>query len=125
LGRRFAIRATVAYKGNWVRRAKTYSSNEQDRLMIARADALFKTVLAHFDSREPIAPQIVGINANDWIVEAASGTTPLAVVTSYKAAHAMPPHGPGLILSVTTVFDRVPWCGAGLAVLPEDTSRAA
>jgi len=119
LGRRFAIRATVAYKGNWVRQIKTYSHNSQDALAISRADASFRNVLARFVAREPIAAQFAGINANDWIVEAATGTTPLAVITSYKAAHAMPAHGPGLILSMTTVFDRVPWCGAGLAALPE------
>src|SRR5690348_10685804 len=66
LGRRFAIRATVAYKGNWVRHTQTYSKNDQDALAIARADAFFRSVLARFAAREPVAPQIAGINAEDW-----------------------------------------------------------
>jgi hypothetical protein len=122
LGRRFAIRATIAYKGNWVRRTKTYSKNDQDALALTHADASFRNVLARFKADEPVAPQIAGINANDWVVEAASGTTPLAVITSYKAAQQMERHGPGLILSMTTIFDRVPWCGAGLAAFPESAS---
>jgi hypothetical protein len=122
LGRRFAIRATVAYKGTWVRHIKTYSKNDQDTLAIARADAAFRNVLARLTAGEPIAPQFVGMNVNDWIVEAASGTTPLAVITSARAAHVVPHHGPGLILSMTSIFGRVPWCGAGLAALPESPS---
>jgi hypothetical protein len=124
LGRRFAIRATVAYKGNWVRHTQTYSKNEQDRLAIARADATFKTVLSRLGSREPIAAQIAasGIMTENWIVEAASGTTPLAVITSYKQRDATRHHGLGLILGMTSVFDRVPWCGAGLAAFPESAS---
>src|SRR5258706_11491131 len=39
LGRRFAIRASVAYKGAWVRQAKTYSHQEEDAQPIRRADA--------------------------------------------------------------------------------------
>ena len=122
LGRRFAIRATVAYKGNWVRSTKTYSREETDRLAIARADARFKEILSQIDSRRPIADQtaIMGnVTPDDWILEAASGTTPLAVITSSKAVHGMPSHGPGLILSMSTTVDGVPWCGAGLAALRE------
>lgn len=120
----FAIRATVAYKGNWVRRIKTYSKSEQDRPAIARADALFKAVLSHVDARRPIAAQMAasGIDTDEWIAEAASGTTPLAVIASTKSAHQAPHHGPGLIVSASATISGIPWCGAGLAAFTESVS---
>ena len=128
LGRRFGIRATVAYKGNWVRCTKTYSRDEKDRLAIARADARFREMLSHIDLRRPLTDQIAvigNITPDDWIIEAASGTTPLAVVASSKDARANPHHGPALIVSANATIENVPWCGAGLAALGESATRAA
>jgi hypothetical protein len=119
LGRRFAIRATVAYKGNWVRFTKTYSRDEKDRLAIERADVRFKEMLSRIDSRRPVANQI-NITPDDWVIEAASGTTPLAVVASSRhPTHQAPHHAPGLIVTASATIDGVPWCGAGLAALHE------
>ena len=120
LGRRFAIRATIAYKGNWVRSAKTYSRDEKDLLAIARADAQFKEMLSRNDSRRFIGDPISLIGSlvfDDWLVEAASGTTPLAVIASSND-----PRGPGLIVSASATVDNMPWCGAGLAALSESLS---
>jgi hypothetical protein len=125
LGQRFAIRATVAYKGNWVRCTKTYSKDERNWLAIARADARFKDMLSRIASRETIAAQIAasGIEVGDWIAEAASGTTPLAVIASSIDAHQAPHHAPGLIVSASATIDTMPWCGAGLAALGESAAR--
>src|SRR5262245_10830091 len=41
LGQRVAIRATVAYKGSWVRRTKTYVRDSHDRFAIDRTDSWF------------------------------------------------------------------------------------
>ena len=46
LGRRFAVRATIAYKGSWVRRIRTASRDSHDQLAIRRADAWFAELIA-------------------------------------------------------------------------------
>ena len=122
LGSRFAIRATLAYKGNWVRHTKTYSKDDKDRLAITRADAWFKDVLSRFCSGnaeevfEGVPPDF------SWIFEAASGTMPLAVIASSNTEHLIPHNAPGVIISATATINGVPWCGAGLAALPESVS---
>jgi len=128
LGRRFAIRATIAYKGNWVRSTKAYSMDERDRATIARADARFKEMLSHIDSHQPLVDQIRNISSiatDDWLIEAASGTTPLAVIASSKDAGRNLHHGPALIVSANATIENVPWCGAGVAAFGESMSRAA
>jgi hypothetical protein len=123
LGRRFAIRATVAYKGNWVRHTKTYSKDEKDRLVIARADARFKDMLSRIDSHSSLPEQIADFKPDYWVVEAASGTTPLAVIASSIDAHQAPHHAPALIVIASTTIDTVPWCGARLAAFDESAAR--
>jgi hypothetical protein len=125
LGRRCAIRATVAYKGNWVRATKTYSRDEKDRLAIARADARFKEMLSRIDANRSVADQIAVIGSimpDRWLVEAVNGTTPLAVILSSGNAGRTPHRGPGLIVSASATVDDVPWCGAGLAAFPGGAS---
>ena len=124
LGRRFALRATVAYKGAWVRRAKTYARDEKDRLAIGRADAWFKTFIARLDVDRTLGGQIAsaladlpGARLSGWISEAVNGTRPLAVVASHANPHEPLAHVPAPILTLALDVDGMPWCGAGLAGL--------
>jgi len=123
LGRRYAIRATVAYKGSWIRRTRTYSQDGNDRLAIERADAWFQ-VLA--DSVRPDPPVLSHLlfdggglpNAEiiDILVEAPVGTRPLVAVESstnwrdntYRRI-------PAVVVSMGLTIDGVPWHGARLA----------
>jgi hypothetical protein len=89
LGRRFAIRGTVAYKGCWIRHTKTYSQDSNDRLSIERAEAWFKSFAESTAPdralRGQIASAVAGLpNAKlaDWLAEAPAGTRPLAMVAS-------------------------------------------
>jgi hypothetical protein len=119
LGRRFAIRATVAYKGSWVRHTQTYARGEEDTHAIRRADDWFKTVLADIDRTHALDEEIEacmarlpGARLADWIAEAPSGTHPLSVVASRASATKHPI--PALILTVGLDIAGLPWCGAGL-----------
>ena len=83
LGRRFAIRATVAYKGAWVRQTKTYSRDDEDGLPIRRADAWFKALAASIDAKHSLRDQIAagvadlpGAQLVGWMAEAPVGTRP-------------------------------------------------
>jgi hypothetical protein len=122
LGRRFAIRATVAYKGSWVRAAQTYARDEKDRDSIARADAWFADFAATLDARQPIQDQIALPSDTElvfWTAEAAVGTRPLATVGSSSVSNPHPSSLQTLVLTVGLRIDGVPWCGAGLAQLHE------
>jgi len=124
LGQRFAIRATVAYKGAWVRRAKTYAQNEKGRTAIARADAWLSAFIARINVDRPLGEQIVralaelpGSRLTGWMAEAASGSRPLAVVASQDQPNASLSNVPALIVTIMLDLSGVPWCGAGLASL--------
>jgi hypothetical protein len=112
LGRRFAIRATVAYKGNWVRHVKSFSHADTDLESMRRADLWFDHFLGSGVSacETDFTAQHVG-----WLTEAAIGTRPLAMVASSERPMEVPGHGPGLIKTRALTIDGVPWCGAGLA----------
>ncbi len=126
LGRRFAMRATVAYKGAWVRRTKSYSRDDADRLSIARADAWFKAFLAGMDARGSLSDQVAtglaGLSRAElvaWTAESPLGTRPLAEVASGKRPNASLHGVPALCVSIGLNIDSVPWCGAGLARLTD------
>ncbi len=92
LGRRFAIRATVAYKGACI---------DERRSLRDQVAAGFAGLAG---------TQLVG-----WMAEAAVGTRPLAVIASSQSATAALERVPVLIMTLGLIVDGVPWCGAGLA----------
>jgi hypothetical protein len=127
LGRRFAIRATVAYKGAWIRRTKTYSRNEEDRLPIGRANAWFGAFVASIDAARPLRDQVAagiaglpGAQLAGWTAEAPVGTRPLAVVASSDRPSESSSRAPALVVTVGLNIDGVPWCGASLAGLARE-----
>jgi hypothetical protein len=129
LGRRFAIRATVAYKGAWVRIAKTYSRDDQDGLAIRRADSWFKSFVASIDSRGALRDQVAasvaglpGAQLAGWMAEGPVGTRPLAVVASSERPAEALGRVPALIITLGLNIDGVPWCGAGLGGLAQGNS---
>ena len=124
LGRRFAIRATVAYKGSWIRRTKTYSRDDADRLALARADKWFENFLVSSSKGENIREAIKGLSGGRlaaWMVEAPVGTHPLMAVASSEMPSAALP-GPYAVVSIAVTIDGVPWCGTGLAGLHDGSS---
>jgi hypothetical protein len=124
LGPRFAIRASVAYKGAWVRHARTYSGNETDLLAIGRADVWFKGFIARIDVNRSLGDSIAAATEHfpqaqlvSWTAEAPVGTRPLAVVASSERPNASLVHVPALLVTIALTIGGVPWCGAGLAGL--------
>ena len=113
LGRRFALRATVAYKGSWVRRTRTVSRDSHDLLAIRRADSWLTELLATIapgDLNKMIAQQVSALSdvtLDNWFAEGPAGTRPLAVIDSGGAV-------PAVVLTVDAAVAGVPWSGAGL-----------
>ena len=133
LGRRFAVRASVAYKGAWVRHTRTFAQDEGGRAAAKRGDgwlgdvvrsmrpgARFGQFLADAVASTP------GVVLKRWMAESCRGSDPLAVVASSGYAHAATTEDTGgdtvepasfLVLSVTLAVDGVPWLGAAPVVI--------
>jgi Xaa-Pro aminopeptidase len=114
---RFAVRASTAYKGAWVRCTRTYARDDGDKKAIARADAWFETILATADITQlfqQLAAPLPNAPVLDWIAETPLGTRPLSVVASMKQPQGALQASP-LVLSVAVDVDGVTWCGGGLA----------
>src|SRR5262249_6898569 len=58
LGDLFAVRASIAYKGHWVRRTRTFAANTAARDVIRRADAWFANLIASLAAGTPLAQHI-------------------------------------------------------------------
>ncbi|HEX5278985.1 MAG TPA: aminopeptidase P family N-terminal domain-containing protein [Micropepsaceae bacterium] len=116
LGRRFAVRATVAYKGSWVRRIASFSRDRSELAALHEMDSEFSrwlTELPFTSMAGEIAQRvtkITGANLENWFAEAPLGTRPLNLVQP-NDAHPVPPIV--LTMNLTTVGG-LPWCGAAL-----------
>lgn len=76
LGERFAVQASVAYKGHWVRELRSVCANEPADWPAAKAG--FDAVLA--EMRDGNAPG----DAQIWLIEGNIGTRPLSVLGSHE-----------------------------------------
>ncbi len=119
LGRRYAVRATVAYKGSWVRRIRTFSRDRQELLTLYAADAEFDRWLTevpyasmHRELDQCVA-RLDDASLENWFAESAVGTRPLKLVRT-NGAHDAPP----IVLTMNLTIGGLPWCGAGLVSPP-------
>ena len=54
LAGRFAVRASVAYKGAWVRRTRSFARDEAARRVYAAADAWLARVASSIEAGKPL-----------------------------------------------------------------------
>jgi len=111
---RFAVRASVAYKGSWVRRVRTFAvdSTEPDAWLAETTRAL--------KSGEPFAMQLSaalkalsGAVLTGWTVESCTGSYPLAAVASSRGSGKdAPADGAFYVLTVELSLAGTPWIGA-------------
>jgi Creatinase/Prolidase N-terminal domain len=127
LARRFAVRASIAYKGAWVRRTRSFARDPQGVHAIASAE---KWLTKQVSSRSVGVPFEMSIEAwgaelaaaggvvahlelRGWAAESCTGSYPLEVVASSRAGgRYMPEAGTFLVVSVKLMLDGVPWLGA-------------
>jgi hypothetical protein len=123
LARRFAVRASIAYKGAWVRRTRSFARDPQGMRAMASADAWLAELASYISARETLAWQIgskgpvllraAEVHSRGWMAESCKGSYPLEVVDSSRS-----PSRDGLfpdtylVLSVDLTVDDVPWLGA-------------
>lgn len=115
LGRRYAVRATVAYKGSWVRRIKTFSRDRQELLALHEVGSEFDRLLTDVSlasvEREIAqrVTRIAGASLKNYFAEAPVGTRPLNVVQPNGSQNAAP-----IVLTVNLTVGALPWCCSGL-----------
>lgn len=115
LAKRFAVRASVAYKGCWVRRTRTFAKDGAG----AKADAWFAGVVRTLEAK-PIAAQLAarmkdlpGAALKSWMAESCTGSYPLSAVASSRLpGKDAPGNGQFIVLTVELVIDGAPWLGA-------------
>lgn len=116
LADRFAVRASVAYKGSWVRRTRTFVRNSVD----ARANAWFEGIIRGLEAGKPLGAQLAartaelsGATLKSWMAENCIGSYPLAeMVSSRSPGNGVPVGGGFLVLTVELMIGGNPWVGA-------------
>jgi hypothetical protein len=113
LAERFAVRASIAYKGCWVRRTRTFAKDT------AKVNAWLDELVRSFEAK-PIAAQLEakvkqlpGAALTSWTAESCIGSYPLsAIASSRMSAKEAPVNGQYVVLTVELTLDGKPWIGA-------------
>jgi hypothetical protein len=114
----FALRASVAYKGSWVRRTRTFAKDAAGQKAVARGDTWLETLAASITPSRPIGVQLTaqmlaGATLIDWMAESSIGSYPLEAIASARAPDRDGLHDGGFaVLTVALEIDGVPWVGA-------------
>jgi len=125
LGETFALRASIAYKGSWVRRTRTYGRAAQSRQAIGRADAWFGSVLASLKPGQAFAQELAaragtlaGARLLAFMAESAIGSYPLEAIAASRDFRGNPlADHLFLVLTVELAVDGLPWLGAAPAFI--------
>jgi hypothetical protein len=120
LADRFALRASVAYKGSWVRRTRSFARDPAGREALACADRWFENLVSSIAAGHPIGTQITSrigelphATVKSWMAESPIGSYPLQAIASSRAPdHDGLPAGGFAVLTVELVVDGMPWVGA-------------
>ncbi len=111
---RFAARASIAYKGSWVRRIRTFARDA------AKADAWLAEAARSLEADKPFAAQLStqakklsGAMLASWMAESCVGSYPLATVASSRGANKEAPvDGAFYVLTVELALGGSRWIGA-------------
>jgi Creatinase/Prolidase N-terminal domain len=125
LGNRFALRASIAYKGEWVRRTRTFANDPAGRTLVARADQWFAELVRSIEPGKQLAQQMAagvgqlrGAALVSWMAESTIGSYPLQVVADARSSGKMAPaERDFLVLTVGLTLDGRPWLGAAPAIV--------
>lgn len=116
LAERFAVRASVAYKGSWVRRTRTFAKDDSVR----RANIWLEDVVRKIEAGKFFAGQLAACvdalpdaKLANWMVESCSGSYPLSVIASSRSSEDKAPiDGSFYVLTVECLLEGDPWIGS-------------
>jgi hypothetical protein len=120
LADRFALRASVAYKGSWVRRTCSFARDTVGREALARAESWFENFVSSTVAGQSIGAQITtrmaalpGATVTNWMAESPIGSYPLQAIASSRApGRDGLPAGGFTVLTIELAIDGIPWLGA-------------
>ena len=122
LAARFAVRVSVAYKGSWIRRTRTYVNNQS----VIGADAWFKELISGMRAGQSLTKQVSthlaalrGAGLESWMAESCIGGYPLSPVASSRAPDHDMPAGHFFVLTIALSFEQGPWVGAAPFIADE------
>jgi hypothetical protein len=118
---RFAVRASISYKGCWVRRIRTFVKDGAAAQVDVWLDAITRSVVPD----KPLAAQLAdevrelpGASLKAWTAESSTGSYPLsAIASSRMAGSASPVSGQFLVLTVELTLNGASWIGAAPLVV--------
>lgn len=94
VGHAFALRATVAYKGHWIRLTRTFGIE----------DALIATAEERFAAAVALLPDTRGFaDAGSWLIEGCRISQPLEALAGNRIGHPVPLE-PGSLISVQASY---------------------
>jgi hypothetical protein len=118
LGNRFAVRASIAYKGAWVRRIRSFARDEAGAAAVGRAEVWLEETMRGLDGSKPLADRLAarvnalaGAQLRGWMAESCIGSYPLQAVAGSAGPDGRPP-GDFLVLTVDLTIEGRPWIGA-------------
>ncbi|MDP6172766.1 MAG: aminopeptidase P family N-terminal domain-containing protein [Rhodospirillales bacterium] len=124
LGERYAIRISLAYKGHWVRLARSVIRDGEAPESWAAAEAGFQELLSGLgdggtleQDLENWAGTLDGARLLVWTLEGVSGSHPLGVYWDQNNRHRMPPAGGLAILSLRLDLPGGPWLASAPLLL--------
>lgn len=117
----FAVRASVAYKGSWVRRTRTFARNGT----VAPMDAWFERLTRGIETGKPLGRQIdaavgalPGAALKGWMAESSIGSYPLTVIASSRLpGNEAPTDGQLLVLTTELLVGAHAWVGSAPMVV--------
>ena len=126
----FAVRASVAYKGSWVRRTRTFARDVPPAAAPWRAPmpgSIKSLARSWATSRSPRksrrSSRLPGAELKGWMAESCVGSYPLEVIAaSGSPSKEAPAAGTFLVLSMELIIDGVPWLGAAPVFVGGDAS---
>jgi hypothetical protein len=120
LGNRFAVRASIAYKGAWVRRTRTFARDGAGRHAVEPANAWLDETCRAIDPAKPLAGQVEtrvdalsGTALDSWMAEACIGSYPLQVVAASGSPAVQQTPGDNAVLTLSLSIEGGFWLGAG------------
>lgn len=120
LGENFAVRASIAYKGHWIRRTRTFVRDPAGRAAAGRGDAWLAHLVPSIEPGKPLAQQLAaharslaGAELKDWMAESCLGSYPLQAIAGSCLPHQhIPATEDFVVLTVELGLDGTPWLGA-------------
>jgi hypothetical protein len=126
LADRFAVRASIAYKGAWLRRTRTFAGDHAG----ARADAWFEGVIRGIEAGKPISGQLAAYvealsdaTLEFWMLEGCVGSYPLSVIASSRMSGRDAPIEAGFfVLTIGLSLPGGHWIGTAPVMVTDRTS---